>query len=93
MKTTTYGRRGGEGPTAGKTAETIEATFFPGCTRSKRVFGGQRALTLIADEQGELVQAWADLAAAQAYIARTDRDRYPAQLAAAATPLPQGANR
>lgn len=85
MKTNHYGMKGGTSRTAGRKAETITATFVDGSVRTKRVFFGQRALTLCADEQGEIVQAHSDMAAAMAYLARVPGDMYPAQLAAAAS--------
>ncbi len=49
---TTYGRKGGEGPTAGKTAETIVSA----CGRyRKRVFYGQRFLVIHLDGPKPLV--------------------------------------
>lgn len=40
-----YGRKGGDGATAGKKAETIEATIA-GTTYRKRVFFGQRFIAV-----------------------------------------------
>lgn len=81
----TYGKRGGRSITAGRKAETIKADFGAGIIRQKRVYFGQRALTLVADESGELVQAWPDLKKAQTYLSRISREDYPVQLAAVAT--------
>lgn len=40
---TTYGQRGGEGPTVGKQAETLRS---PSTGRTKKVFQGQRWLVI-----------------------------------------------
>ena len=65
------GKRGGTSATAGRKAETIAATV-DNVTYSKRVYFGQRALTIIhsLDREGPLVQAWVDLPAARAYVER-----------------------
>lgn len=85
MKTTTFGQRGGTGVTRGRKAETIEATIC-GKTYRKRVFFGQRALTLCAREDGaEIVTAWADEAEAEAHLARVSGDDWPVQIATSAT--------
>lgn len=68
-----YGRRGGAGPTSGKKVEVIEATLADGRKIRKSVFKGQRALTLLEYSGGVLVQAWVNLAAAEAFIARVQQ--------------------
>ncbi len=54
---TTYGRRGGTGATTGRSAETL---VDPVSGATKRVFFGQRWLTVTKQDEIEpaLVQAW-----------------------------------
>jgi hypothetical protein len=88
-----YGQRGGTSATAGRKAETIEATFPDGSVRRKRVFSGQRAMTLCASEEfGEIVTAWEDLPIAQAHLARVNGDDWPVQFAAIARPAHDNPN-
>ena len=62
-----YGTRGGTSATAGKRAETITARLG-GRVIAKRVFRGQRILSLSTDAAGrELIQAWMDTAEAVRY--------------------------
>jgi hypothetical protein len=94
MKTTSYGQKGGEGPTRGRKAETIQATIG-GQVYRKRVFFGQRALALCAREDGtECLTAWADEATGRAHISRVSSDDWPVQIVAKAniTPRSERAN-
>ena len=81
---TTYGRRGGAGPTAEKKAEVIEGVFPGGRVVRKRVFKEQRALLLLEDEAGNTdVTAWPDIEVAQRHLDGIPRwiiERWPVQL-------------
>lgn len=86
-----YGHKGETGPTAGRKAETITATFPADIgERSKRVFFGQRALVLEQDEDGrEYLSAHADTAEAWEFLRQhrsDERYRSPVELVAEAAP-------
>jgi hypothetical protein len=79
---TSYGQRGGEGPTRGRRAETIEASFC-GVAYRKRVFFGQRWLALSQNERGEsVVTAWESEERANQHLLHVSGDDWPVQLVA-----------
>lgn len=89
MKTTTYGQKGGEGPTRGRKSETIQASFC-GVVYRKRVFFGERWLTLAQNEHGvSCVTAWESEAAAEQHLLRVPGDHWPVQLVAQAHEVPK----
>lgn len=83
-KSTTYGQKGGQGPTRGRKAETIEACFC-GVAYRKRVFFGQRWMTLAQNEHGEsVITAWESEARANKHLLNVSGDHWPVQLVAEA---------
>lgn len=79
-KSTTYGQKGGEGPTRGRKAETIEA-IFGSETYRKRVFFGQRWMTFVQNENGEfIVSAWESEERANKHLLNVPGDHWPVQL-------------
>lgn len=90
MKTTSYGQKGGQGPTRGRKAETIQATIC-GQAYRKRVFFGQRALVLLAREDGaEVLTAWADEDAGRKHLSHVHGDDWPVQIVVRAEPAITG---
>ncbi len=84
MKSTTYGRLGGSGPTAGKRAHVFEATFPAGFTHRVRTFKpGPVWLMLIENERGDRhVDRYWSLDRARQALGRVDGDTWPVQLIA-----------
>lgn len=83
-----YGQKGGDGPTAGRRAEIIEADICGAVVR-KRVFFGQRWISFLQKEAASepLVQAWHSKEEAQQYVDSADNIRWPVQIVVAARPL------
>jgi hypothetical protein len=72
-----FGKKGGTSRTAGRRAETICAEFC-GARYTKRVFFGQRFITVLQAEPEDkpLVQAWGSYGEAMAY-SEAAAARYP----------------
>src|SRR5689334_2382091 len=81
------GCKRGTSANAGRKMVNIEATFIPGGKPyRKRVFMGQRWMTLVEDEDGNVgVDAHKTQEQAERFLLFFDADKWPVQLVAEAT--------
>lgn len=64
--------------------ELVEATFAGDAVRQKRVYYGERALSMCANEKYDLISAHSTVEEAWRFLADVDGDLYPVQLVAVA---------